>query len=88
MVALIEGPHDPVRAADAAMQIQDEALRMDTLRKVLGPWLQKDHASARQWIAASALPEDARTSLLEQADRMASASRQAVRKRSPEDTAR
>jgi len=80
MVALVDGPTDPAGAADAALRIEDDAMRADTLGKVLGPWVQSAPEDAKRWLDASELSQENRAMVLRHMNR---AARRMPRARAP-----
>jgi hypothetical protein len=48
---------DSEEAADEALKIENEAVRDDTLNKVMKHWFRVDSGAARAWMDASGLPE-------------------------------
>ncbi len=55
---------DPEGAATWALSIQDESLRISTIRNVARQWKQSDETRAKQWIQGVDLPEKTKEALL------------------------
>ena len=69
MIGLLDAGKDPVTAAQAALQIEDTPLLLDTLAKVLRQWRRVDSQAANAWFASDEVPDEVRQALLAPANR-------------------